>query len=151
MDLVKVQGQGLEQFVSTRALVTRYRQVSGQLVPGAVEVADRARQGDARAARVLREAFTVLGRALAPWLDAFAADVVVAGGSMTGSWDLIGPAVAQGLAEGLGRKPPPPLLTCNRGADAALLGAATFADQRCSVGNCQRSDARTNAAGGAIL
>ena len=35
--------------------------------------------------------------ALRPWLQEFGASVLVIGGSMTGSWDLIGPALLQGL------------------------------------------------------
>lgn len=128
MDLVTVNGQRLEQFVSARAVVSRYRQVTGLSVATVVEVADRARQGDPRAVQVLEEAFVALGRALGPWLAAFGAEVVVAGGAMTGSWNLIGPAVSRGLSE-TGEGPAAALLTCTRGAEAALLGAAVFASQ----------------------
>ena len=47
-------------------------------------------------------AFEQLGAALRPWLQDFKAKTLVVGGSMTGSWDLIGPALLDGMRGGDG-------------------------------------------------
>lgn len=119
-DLLTIDGRPLEETVSRRALLARY----GDPTLDVRAVADRARAGEERAGRVLGDAFTALGRALAPWLTAFGATGLVVGGSMAGSWDLIGPALRAGLG------PAAPMVTITTGerdSDAPLLGAARVA------------------------
>ena len=114
-DLLQLGGRPLEETVSRRAIRERYG--GGRLDVAAI--AFRARTGDDRARTVLDEAFTALGRVLAPYVAAFGASVLVVGGSMTGSWDLIGPALRAGLGD-----TPVIVRTSRLAGDAALLGAA---------------------------
>lgn len=120
-DLLTHDGRPLEDRVSRRALIAAYRRASGRHLD-VREIAAEARSGDVAASRVLDDAFAVLGETLAPWLRRFGATALVVGGSMTGSWDLIGPALAAGLPAGL----PAPLPAASP-AEAGLIGAASYA------------------------
>ncbi len=97
--LLSHQGRPLEDWVSRRALMRAYAgegDVSPQL--DVREIADLARQGEARAGEVFRSAFTVLGTVLGPWLARFGAEVIVVGGSIARAWDLIEQPLHAGLA-----------------------------------------------------
>ncbi len=103
--LLQVGGHDLEDIVSRRAILARYRSrpvtdpVDGK-DQAAIDVADvfaRARRADAWAELVLREAFRELGGALAPWLRSFGAQAVMVGGAMTGGWDIVEPALSAGI------------------------------------------------------
>ena len=127
--LLSVDGLALEEVVSRRALLGRARLAIEALAPDAdvLDVALLARAGDRRARRVFAGAFAALGSALAPWLARFDASVLVVGGSMAGSWDLVRPPLVQAL-----RRAEPALagLAVRRAAhpeDSALIGAATHA------------------------
>jgi glucokinase len=127
--LLSIDGQPLEEAVSRRALRCRARLAIEELPADAdvLDVATLARAGDRRARRVFDEAFAVLGSALAPWLVRFEASVLVVGGSMTGSWDLVRPPLLGAL-----RRAEPALagLAVRRAAhpeDSALIGAAVHA------------------------
>jgi glucokinase len=92
-----------------------------------LDVALLARAGDRRARQVFDDAFSVLGSVLAPWLAGFEASVLVVGGSMAGSWDLVRPPLVGAL-----RRAEPALagLAVRRAAhpeDSALIGAAVHA------------------------
>jgi glucokinase len=100
-DLLTYEGRPLEDTVSRRALISAYLRATGERLD-VRELAAAARTGDPAAREVLEHAFTALGRTLAPWLRSFGATVLVVGGSMTGSWDLIGPLLEAGLADGRG-------------------------------------------------
>lgn len=111
-DLLLIDGHPLEETVSRRAILARY----GDSVDVA-ETAARARSGESRAGDVLRDAFFALGLAFRPWVARFGATVVVVGGSMADSWDLVEPPLSAGL-DG------PALRRSALGADAPLVGAA---------------------------
>jgi glucokinase len=77
---------------------------------------------------VLRHTFHVLGRALAPAVAAFRPEVLVVGGSMSASWDLIERPLAAGLAQrGITRLRMRP---GRHRIDAPLIGAAQQALQK---------------------
>ncbi|MEU6126419.1 ROK family protein [Streptomyces sp. NPDC047123] len=129
IDLVEAAGRPLEGTVSRRAILGRY--LADHADPSGADaardldvsdVAERARAGERRARQVLDEAFTTLGVALAPRLRDFGATVLVVGGAMAGSWDLLCPALRAGLGD-----TPVTLRPAGLGADAALVGAATYA------------------------
>ncbi|MGP3776890.1 ROK family protein [Streptomyces sp. SDT5-1] len=125
IDLTTVDGAPLEDSVSRRALVTRY----GEPGIDVRDIAARARAGERRARNVLDTAFGTLGAVLGPRLTAFDATVLVVGGSMARSWDLIAPALHTGLAKGGVNGPPSARHTravrpAALAGDAALLGAA---------------------------
>ena len=122
-----IEGRPLEEVVSTRAIDQEYTRRTGVPAKGAAEVARRARAGDAAAATVLESAFRHLGEALRPYLAVFAPQVLVLGGAMTGSWDLIGPPFEAGLHGPDDRVPGLTITLAAHLADAALLGAAAYA------------------------
>src|SRR6476646_3624723 len=95
---VQIEGVPLEEAVSRRAIRARYAARSGSDRDLDVhDIASRARSGDEAARGVLAEAFTVLGRALAPALRNFAPERLVVGGSVARSWDLLAPPLEAGL------------------------------------------------------
>lgn len=99
---LELDGGPLEDTVSARAIVAEYRRRVGAGVEAADvrAVAARARAGDAIAADALASPLRRLGLVLAPYLARFGATVLVVGGSIAGSWDLVHPALAAGLAAG---------------------------------------------------
>ena len=126
VDLLRINGRPLEEVVSSRATTGAYRRRGAATVTGVAEIASRA-TNDPIAADVLHTAFERLGAALAPWLASFRATVLVAGGAMTGSWNLIKPALLAGLT--LHGQLPVPLTVSVAacGDHAPLLGAAVHA------------------------
>jgi predicted NBD/HSP70 family sugar kinase len=92
-DLLEIDGRPLEDTVSTRAVV----HASGGAATGVLDVVHQARAGDAVAQGILRDTYEKLGLALGPWIRRFGADVVVVGGAIVRSWDVIGPLVTSGL------------------------------------------------------
>lgn len=86
-------GAPIEDTVSTRALLSAYG-VGGVSVR---ELFERARAGEASSRRVIDETYEHLGRFLAPFVEAFAPTVLVVGGSISQSWDLVEPPLRHGL------------------------------------------------------
>jgi glucokinase len=92
-----IAGRPLEETVSRHAILAHHR----RLHPAAAadldvhDLARLAREHDPAAMRALTEPLTALGRALAPWITRFGATVVVVGGSMAESWDLVGPPLTE--------------------------------------------------------
>jgi len=118
-----VDGRPLEDVMSRRALIRAYRLRSGEEID-VREISERARAGDATASAVITEALAKLGLALAPWLSHF--DVVVLGGSMTKSWDVMGPPFVGALrAAGLS----PEVIVADGVEASALIGAAWSVSQ----------------------
>jgi glucokinase len=138
--LLSIDGLPLEEAVSRRALLRRARLAIEGLPADAdvLDVALLARAGDRRARRAFDDAFAVLGFAIAPWLARFEASMLVVGGSMAGSWDLVRPPLVGAL-----RRAEPDLagLAVCRAAhpeDSALIGAAVHAraaDQATAAGS----------------
>jgi glucokinase len=95
-DLLHHDGRPLEDTVSRRAIIRRYRERTGETLD-VHEIAARARGRDVAARTLLDDTFRALGQALDPWLLRFDPTLVVVGGSMTGSWDLLEPAISSGL------------------------------------------------------
>jgi glucokinase len=124
--LLVIDGQQLEDRVSRRAIL---RAAAGHPAlsagPDAVvrDLAEAARAGDAAAAAVFEDAFTALGRALGPWLARFEATILVVGGAIAASWDLVEPSLTAGLR--VGELPwSGPVRRARLGGDAGLIGAA---------------------------
>jgi glucokinase len=121
----------LEETVSRRAILAAYLGRGGDTsVTDVREIASRARRGDLTAAAVFAQVFQALGNTLAPCLSAFGATVLVVGGSIAGSWDLVGPPLKAGLMAVR-----PTLATslevfqAEHPADSALIGAALYSDR----------------------
>ncbi|GAB3406291.1 ROK family protein [Flindersiella endophytica] len=115
--LLSIDGAPLEDTVSRRAILAAYGRPPSVDV---VDVAAAARAGEAEAAAVLRSAFHALGVALRPWVASFEASLVVVGGSMAGSWDLVEPPLASGLGG-------PLVVRARHEHSAGLLGAGLWA------------------------
>ena len=129
---LSVDGRPLEDVVSRRALLRRARATIPELAVEAdvLDLANLAHAGDERALRVFDAAFEALGAVLAAWLVRFEATSLIVGGSMAGSWDLVGPPLDRGLR---GAEPSLAGLTIRRASDAedsALIGAAVHARGR---------------------
>jgi len=125
VDLLRYAGVPLEETVSRRAIRRAYAQAAGGPLLDVREIAQRARQGDRAANDVFARAYAALGTVLGPLLGAFAATILVVGGSIAASWDLVAEPLRAGLA---GAGPGPVAVQPARNlADAPLLGAAYLA------------------------
>lgn len=136
--LLTIDGRPLEDTVSTRAIAARYAALSRTAGLDVRGIADRARAGDTTASLVFDDAIGALGRAIAPWLTRFGATVLVVGGSIARSWDLVEPALRRGLEASAGS----PSLRLARAAnpeDAGLIGAAHHADALTQAGRSRHS------------
>jgi glucokinase len=110
VDLLTIDGQPLEATVSARAILRRYAESSGRAATGVDAVAAWATDGDEAAHDSIVRPVTLLGEALAPWLDRFEATALVVGGSISHAWSLVGPALNAGLQH-----------RCTRAADVLVL------------------------------
>ncbi len=118
-----VNGAGLEETISRRALRRAYAAAGGDSEADVFDICQHARAGEQAAVEVLRYGFGGLGRALGPAMREFGADVVVIGGSMGASWDLFEPWFLEGMDWPLA----PPIRLATDPEHAAVLGAARFA------------------------
>ncbi|WP_329002939.1 ROK family protein [Kribbella sp. NBC_00709] len=105
-------GKPLEDSISARAILRRYADRTGTEAPGVKEIADQARAGDTAAREVLTACFTDLAAALEPWLTRFGVTKTVLGGSISGAFDLVTPAL------------PFPASATHDTEHSALIGAA---------------------------
>lgn len=140
--LIEYQGKPLEDTVSRRAIRRAYA-AGAAIGPGPAgstsdggtspglpdvrEIAAAARAGDPVACAVVQHAFGSLGGALAPYLNRFGADILIVGGSMAGSWDLVEPALRTGLAKAAPALAGLPITRAGHGEAAGLVGAAYWA------------------------
>ena len=128
VDLLTIGGRPLEDTVSRRAIVARYAQLAGASEAAGLdvlEIADRARNGETIAREVLDGAMRALGATLGPWLTRFGATVLVVGGSMSASWDLLAGPLSEGITSedaSLGGRLS--LVSARQPGYSALIGAA---------------------------
>ncbi|WP_248761211.1 ROK family protein [Pseudarthrobacter sp. SSS035] len=132
--LLQYRGRPLEDTVSRRAIRAAYAQtaglqngIAGTGTPDVREIAQAARAGNPAAARVLHQAFTALGQATAPYLERFGAEVLIVGGSMAGSWDIVEPAIRIGLTTATPALSALPITKAEHHEVAGLIGAAHWA------------------------
>ena len=119
-DLLTIDGAPLEDTVSRRALLARAGAGAGVDVR---DLAERARAGDTAAEALFTGTFAALGRAMAPWVRRFDASLVVVGGAIAASWDLVAAPLRAGLSDGRAELPVVPASS----AHAGLVGAAWWA------------------------
>ncbi|MEO7260894.1 MAG: ROK family protein [Jatrophihabitantaceae bacterium] len=91
-------GRPLEEWVSRRAIRAAFASAGGPDTLDVKEIAELARAGDQVAAAAFDGALKVLGEVLGPWLERFGADLLVIGGSISRSWDLIERPLRSGLS-----------------------------------------------------
>jgi len=118
--LLRIDGVALEDRMSRRAIRRAYLDATGSDAD-VLEICDRARAGEAVCAAVLRSALRDLGSAIGPSAVEFGADLIVVGGSMAGSWDLLEPWFREGAPDRL-----PPSRRSSLGEHAPLIGAARY-------------------------
>jgi glucokinase len=100
--LLRINGRPLEDVVSRRAIIAAYQWATGSGTAGtpALDVdaiAQRAADGDPVARSVFDRAIGALGGALRPWLIRFGAGVLVVGGGMAESWEIVEPPLRDSL------------------------------------------------------
>ncbi|MFD1714500.1 ROK family protein [Amnibacterium flavum] len=127
--LIDYNGQPLEDTMSRRALLAAYARATGvtESPIDVREIFELARTGDPIAMATVEAGLSGLGRAIASTVSRFAAEILVLGGSMTGSWDLVEPLVRAGLVSvdpGLAGLP---IERAQHPEDAPLVGAAFWA------------------------
>jgi glucokinase len=84
---------------------------------------------------VFQHSLYALGKALAPWLDRFRATILVVGGSIARSWDLVEGPLRRGLDESRPRLSSRVQVSpAVRPHEAALIGAAMFVRAGSSTG-----------------
>lgn len=120
VDLLRIESDPLEEAFSRRAIRLAYEEASGELLD-VKEIAGRARSGDIDAHRILRDGALGLGRAIAPYIRRFQPTIVVVGGAISDSWDLVSPALESGLDCDV------PVVRSALGLEAPLIGAAYHA------------------------
>lgn len=132
--LMEHNGLALEETVSRRAIRSAYAAAAGIFgaagpdgIPDVRDIAEAARKGDVAAAQVLHGAFSALGQALAPYLGSFKAETLIVGGSMAKSWDLVEPAIRDGIANATPALAALPVVQAERAEDAGLIGTACWA------------------------
>lgn len=119
-------GNGIaDDYFSTRWFTSRYKEVTGIGADGVKDIALAA--GSVPAVRdIFSEFGTNLGAFLAPWLQKFGTEILVAGGNISYAWELFGPAFEEELKDA----------GCSAAVaiselkeDAALLGSAYLHDE----------------------
>jgi glucokinase len=113
-------GRNIEETFSRNAIRRAYAHATGAGVEVA-EIAARARHEDAIARGVLAAAASGLGRALAPCIETFGPELLVIGGGIAASWDLLDAPFRSGLGRDL------EIHVGRLGALAPLIGAAHHA------------------------
>lgn len=140
--LLEFRGRPLEDTVSRRAIRRTYAAAADPGVsypaaprdpdaatPDVRELAEASRAGDALAAAVLGDAFAAAGEAIGPYLQRFGAEVLIVGGSMAESWDIVEPAIRRGLAAAAPGLAALPIRKAERTEEAGLIGAAFWAQR----------------------
>lgn len=116
-------GKPLEETVSRDAMRRAYaRATGGSRDIDVLEIAQRAHAGDRAAIEVFEQTYRVLGTVLVPILEAFNPQILVVGGSIAASWDLVAGPLREGLTEDLLARID--IRPAQRPAQAPLLGAA---------------------------
>lgn len=116
-------GRDLEDWMSRRALRRAYANATGRDAD-VIDIAALARAGDPVALEVWQTAVAAMTATIGPWIRRFGADIVVIGGAIARSWDLVGPLTTAGFAAA---SAPVEVVPAEHPDDAALFGAARWA------------------------
>ncbi|MGC4152412.1 MAG: ROK family protein [Propionicimonas sp.] len=116
-------GRDLEDWMSRRALRRAYAQATGRHLD-VIDIAALARTGDPAAISVWQTALGAMALAIAPWIRRFGVGLVVVGGAIARSWDVIEPLVVESFSAA---STAVEVVRAERPEDAALLGAARWA------------------------
>ncbi|GET28046.1 ROK family protein [Prolixibacter sp. SD074] len=114
-----------DDYFSTRWFVARWAAISGEIITGVKDVADRAVAGQVEAKELFMEFGSNLGVFLGPWLRDFEAETLVIGGNVMGAWPLFGPAFKAELSS---LKVETNVVSSGLKEDAAIIGCARMLD-----------------------
>lgn len=122
-------GMPLEDTMSRRAILAAYARATetAESTIDVREIFELARSADPAASATVRAALTGLGRAVASTIADFGAEILVLGGSMTGSWDLVEPLMREGLVSVDPTLADLPIERAQHPEDAPIIGAAYWA------------------------
>ncbi|WP_127473920.1 ROK family protein [Microbacterium sulfonylureivorans] len=124
--LLQWNGRGIEATVSRRALIDTFHARTGRDLD-VREIAALARHGDQDATEVFETAFSALGACIASAVAAFETEVLVIGGSISRSWDVVYPPFRRGLIEAVPTLARLRVEKSQRPDAAPLVGAARAA------------------------
>ncbi|WP_375491042.1 ROK family protein [uncultured Jatrophihabitans sp.] len=99
MHRMSFDGAPLEDTVSRRAIRRAFTAAGGDPQADVREIAEQARAGLPLARRVLDTAMRALGQVVGDCVCRFGAEVLVVGGSMSASWDVLGPPFRVGAQD----------------------------------------------------
>jgi len=129
-----IAGRPLEDTASSRAVLAAYDEASrpdaGAQISNVRALTELARAGDRTASVIFHRAWAEAARALAPYVTAFGTEVIVVGGSIAQSWDLVRPALLDGLTSWSPSAPAAIELRQSRDSEAAALLGAAFGTTR---------------------
>ena len=117
----------LESIASAAAIAMRYNRATGGSVAGAEEVLHLMVAGDAVAARVWDDAVEALARALATYTSLLAPEVIVVGGGLSRSGEVLLGPLRDRLRDLLVWQQHPRIVPALLGENAACLGAGLLA------------------------
>ncbi|MBO0810914.1 MAG: ROK family protein [Microlunatus sp.] len=126
---LEIGGRPLEETASTRAVLAAYSR-RRMKITNVEELTLLARNGDGVAQQVFHDAWSAAAQALAPYISAFGARHIIVGGSIARSWDLVRPALIDGLASWSPTLPTAVDLRPSADPEAAALLGAAYAAQR---------------------
>lgn len=122
---LQIDGRPLEDTASSRAVLAAFNRGRARQVSSVSELTQLAYAGHREALEVFQHAWRAAAFALAPYIRAFGTDMIVVGGSIAGAWDLVRPALLDGLGDWAAELPAAISLRRSRDPEsAALLGAA---------------------------
>lgn len=114
----------LEAVGSAGGIASRYGAATGEQVPGASAVLDRARSGDAVAARIWAEAIDALAFIICQCVSIIGTEAVVIGGGLAEAGEELLEPLRKRVDAKLDFQRRPVILRATLGQDAGLLGAA---------------------------
>jgi glucokinase len=116
----------VESFTGTKALIRRFKELSGTEVEGVLKIAESARRGDPAGLAVFATMGEALGRGLSAVQNLLDLNAIVFTGGVSGAFDLITPHVRAAMK--IHTFAPPladvPLLLSELGEVAGIIGAA---------------------------
>lgn len=116
----------LEMVAAGSGIERCYRNLTGISLSGA-EISQAAANGDANAARIIKQAGYALGVALAGWTNMLDPELIILSGSVAKAGELWRAEVDRGFSERISPvQADLPLIDAQLGADAPLVGAAEF-------------------------
>ncbi|MGM7774571.1 ROK family protein [Arthrobacter sp. KNU-44] len=140
-------GRGcLEAIASAGAIQRRYNRLTGNMVPGAKEVLERAEAGDAQAATIWAAALDALALDLSHTVALLAPEAIVIGGGLAQAGAALFGPLTERLARLLTYHRMPSLLPAGIGENAGLVGAALGARKIRNAGNRAKHANKTGVA-----